>query len=119
MRIFASAVAATLLSTLAAVWTPGRAGPDLSWSSNDIDIAQDVCMARGQNAFTQGGWANIHLSGQPALATVAHKEPLVAVILCLSRAIGGDHAIALVFVAGGDGDQGSNERNWLQSYMVR
>ena len=119
MRMFAGAVAATLLSGLAAVWTPGLASPDLSWSSDDIDIAPDVCMARAENAFTKGGWTNIHRSGQPALATVAHKGPLVAVILCVGRYIGGDHAIALVFVAGGDGDQGTSERDWLQSYMAR
>jgi hypothetical protein len=118
MRMVASAVAAMLAAGLGAIWTPSLASPDISWSSDDVDIAPDVCRARAENAFTQGGWTNIHRSGQPAPATVAHKGPLVAVILCVGRNIGGDHAVALVFVAGG-GDQGANERNWLQSYMAR
>jgi hypothetical protein len=119
MRIFAKAVAATLASILAGIWTPGFAYPDVSWSSNDLDYTQDVCMQRAKAAFAREGWVNIHTSGQPALSTVAHKEPLVAVILCVDRAIGADHCIAVVFVAGGDGDLGSNERDRLRSYMAR
>ena len=119
MRLFVKVTAAALISTLAGVWTPGFAYPDVSWSSNDVDYAHDVCMQRAKAAFAQGGWVNVHTSGQPPLSTVAHKEPLVAVILCVDRAIGADHSIAVVFVAGGEGDLGTNERNRLQAYMAR
>jgi hypothetical protein len=119
MRMFANAGMASLLSTVASVWTPGLAGPDVSWSSDSIDYAEDACMDRAQAAFARAGWVNIHRSGQPPLATVAHKEPLVAVIMCVDRVVGPPHSVAVVFVAGGEGDRGSNERDRLQAYMAR
>ena len=120
MRMIASAVAAMLLSGLAGVWTPSLASPDVSWSSDGVGQSQDACIARAQAAFTQGGWTDIHRSGDPALATVGHKGPLVAIILCVDRALTlVPHSVAVVFVAGGSGDLGSNERDWLKSYMAR
>jgi hypothetical protein len=123
MRLFARAVAAMVLSSLAATSTPVRAGPDetpdVSWSSDSIDYAQDACLQRAMAAFAGEGWVDIHRGGQPALAIVAHKEPLVAVILCVDRVIGAPHSVAVVFVAGGADDLGSNARDRLQARMAR
>ena len=74
-------------------------------------------MQRAQRAFAEEGWVGIHPSGQPPLAVAAQKGRLAGVILCVDRAIGADHAVAVVFVAGGDGDLGSNARDRLQSYL--
>jgi hypothetical protein len=83
----------TLVSTFTGVWTPSLAGPDVSWSSDDVDYAQDVCMQRAKAAFAWKDWVSTHTSGQPGLATVAHKEPLVAVILWVDRVIDADHSV--------------------------
>src|SRR5260370_38180138 len=97
---------------------PSLAGPAMSWSSNDVDYAQDVCMQRANGAFAREGWGNIHLAGSPALAIAAQKGPLAGVILCLDRAIGADHAIAVVFVPGGDGGVAPQKSARLQHHMA-
>jgi hypothetical protein len=118
VRTLPTMAAAALLISLVGVSTPSLASPAMSWSSNDVDYAQDVCMQRAKGAFTREGWGNIHPAGSPALATAALKGPLAGVILCLDRAIGADHAIAVVFVTGGDGDLAPSERERLQHHMA-
>jgi hypothetical protein len=103
---------------LVGVSTPSIAGPAISWSSNDVDYAQDVCMQRAQGAFAREGWNGIHPSGTPALSISAQKGPLAGVILCVDRCIGADHAIAVVFVTGGDGNLAPGERDRLQYYVA-
>jgi hypothetical protein len=51
MRILPTTVAAALVTLLVGVSTPSIAGPAISWSSNDVDYAQDVCMQRAQGAW--------------------------------------------------------------------
>ncbi|HEX9522311.1 MAG TPA: hypothetical protein VF949_05060 [Reyranella sp.] len=118
MRTLPTAAAAALVTSLVGISMPSLAGPAMSWSSNDVDYAQDVCMQRANGAFAREGWGNIHLAGSPALAIAAQKGPLAGVILCLDRAIGADHAIAVVFVTGGDGELAPNERERLQHHMA-
>jgi hypothetical protein len=118
VRTLPTMAAAALLISLVGISTPSLASPAMSWSSNDVDYAQDVCMQRAKGAFTREGWGNIHPAGSPALATAALKGPLAGVILCLDRAIGADHAIAVVFVTGGDGDLAPSERERLQHHMA-
>jgi hypothetical protein len=54
MRILPSTTAA-LVTSLVGVSTPSLASPAMSWSSNDVDYAQDVCMQRANRAFCARG----------------------------------------------------------------
>jgi len=63
------------------------------------------------------GWESIHPSGNPPLAVAAFKGPLAAVILCVDRAIGANHSVAVIFVTGGENGQPDAERDRLESYM--
>jgi hypothetical protein len=116
MRLLAITAAAALATVLAV--GPSRAAPAMSWSSDDVDYTQDVCMQRAQGAFGREGWANIHPGGSPALGIAAFKGKLAGLILCLDRAIGADHAIAVVFVTGGGDGQATGERDRLHYYMA-
>jgi hypothetical protein len=73
MRIFLTTAVAAVATALVAGSTAARAGPAMSWASNDVDYAQDVCMQRAEGAFAREGWSNIHHSGSPALSIAAEK----------------------------------------------
>jgi len=119
MRMLYSVVSAAFLATsLVTVSRPGLADPAMAWSSDDLDYEQEVCMQRAQGAFAREGWTGIHPGGNPPLGTVAHKSPLVGLIMCLDRAIGGNHAIAVVVVSGGDDGVADSARDRLQHYMA-
>jgi hypothetical protein len=117
MQMLRTAAKAALVTMLVGVFNPALAGPAMSWSSDDVDYAQDICMQRAEAAFGREGWTNIHPGGSPALGIAAYKGALSGLILCLDRCIGADHAIAVVFVTGGDDGQGSAERDRLQYYV--
>lgn len=93
------------------------ASPALAYSSDDADYAQDVCRQRASTALAPEGWEGVHPSGNPPLAVAASKGPLAAVILCVDRAIGADHSIAVIFVTGGENGQPDAERDRLEHYM--
>ena len=97
--------------------SPIKATPALAWSSDDVDYAQDVRRQRAAAAFATEGWDRVHPSGSPPLATVAFKGSLAGVILCVDRAIGADHSVAVVFVTGGENGQPDTERDRLDYYM--
>ena len=110
-------VFAGMVILAAAFSTPSKATPALAWSSDDVDYAQDACRQRAAAAFTKEGWDSIHPGGSPPLATVAFKGSLAGVILCVDRAIGADHSVAVVFVTGGENGQPDAERDRLDYYM--
>jgi len=108
---------ATLPALFVALSMPSKAAPAVAWSSDDVEYTQDICRHRAEGAFAREGWTNIHPSGTPALAVAAFKGLLVAVILCVDRAIGANHSVAVIFVAGGENGQPDAERDRLQYYM--
>src|SRR5262249_43513794 len=97
--------------------TPIKGRPALGWSFRDLDYGQDVCRQRAAAAFATEGWDRVHASGSSPLATVAFKGSLAGVILCVDRAIGADHSVAVVFVTGGENGQPDTERDRLDYYM--
>jgi hypothetical protein len=107
-----------LAAALVGVSTASLACPSMSWSSDDVDYVQDICMQRAEGAFGRESWGNIYLSGNRALSVAAEKGLRAGVVLCLDRAIGADHPVAVVFVTGGDGNLAPNERDRLRSYLA-
>jgi hypothetical protein len=110
MGKWAAAAAAVLTAAIVAAPTPSHAAPALSWSSDDFDEDQDVCVSRAKGAFAQEGWTDIAVQGTAGLSISANNGKLAAVILCLDSTV-------VVVVTGGDDDLATNGRDRLDDYM--
>jgi hypothetical protein len=112
-----AAATVALVTSLIAFSMAAHAAPAMSWSSDDVDYDQSICVQRAEAAFGREQWKSIHPSGNPPLGIAAHKGSLSGLILCLDRAIGANHAVAVVFVTGGGEGVADRERDRLHDHM--
>jgi hypothetical protein len=101
--------------TLAAFGAPAsaNANPQISEWSDQVDYDQAACVDHARAAFAQEGWDHVAVANKWVVS--ADKGGLSGLIVCLYSS--DSQADPVVFVAGGDGDLGSNEGLHLKHDM--
>jgi hypothetical protein len=115
MRLLLTMTAASVLAMfIITVSPPAYANPALSEWSDLNDYDQDVCVQRARATFAGDGWQNVQLSGY---SISADRGPLSGVIVCLGYGASLTQSVAVVVVAGGDGNAAADEGSRLKRQM--